>query len=229
MTEKSKFDDKQERSDNYSLRGFVYQRLKDDILGGRYKDKEELREIAISEELGVSRTPVREALRQLELEKLVTIIPNKGAFVNEISGKDIKDVYLIRSRLEGMCARLVCENITDKQIEQLEENVYLAQFHASRGHMEQMAELDNGFHHILYEACNSRMLKNVLEEYHQYVIRIRRTTLSAKGRSVACNDEHRAIMEAIKERNADKAEELATLHVANAYDNIARTLNEEPL
>lgn len=229
MIAKSKFDDKQERSDNYSLRGFVYQRLKDDILGGKYKDKEELREIAISEELGVSRTPVREALRQLELEKLVTIIPNKGAFVNEISGKDIKDVYMIRSRLEGMCARLACENITDKQIEELEENVYLAEFHASRGHMEQMAELDNNFHRILYEACNSRMLQNILEEYHQYVIRIRRTTLSTKGRSIACNGEHRAIMEAIKERNADKAEELVTIHVTKAYENIAKTLNQESL
>ena len=88
-----------------SLRGKVFQRLREDILNGVYQEHEELREITIGEELGVSRTPVREALRQLELEGLVTIIPNKGAYVTGITAKDVEDIYKIRSQLEGLCAR----------------------------------------------------------------------------------------------------------------------------
>ena len=137
----SRYDVKQEVTDKYSLRGRVFHKLREDILNGKYKENEELKEVAIGEELGVSRTPVREAFRQLELEGLIQIVPNKGAYVTGITAKDVKDIYMIRSSLEGMCARLATEHITEEQMEELEENVYLASFHASKGHMEQMAEL----------------------------------------------------------------------------------------
>ena len=91
--------------DKYSLRGRVFQSIREDILSGRYEQNTELKEAAIGAELGVSRTPVREALRQLELEGLVTIIPNRGAYVNMITAKDEQDIYVIRSMLEGLCAR----------------------------------------------------------------------------------------------------------------------------
>ena len=106
-----------------SLRGRVFRHLREDILNGVYKDHEELREVTIGEELGVSRTPVREALRQLELEGLVTIIPNKGAYVTAITRKDVKDIYKIRSQLEGLCANWATKYITDAQIEELEEEL----------------------------------------------------------------------------------------------------------
>ncbi|MBQ8597084.1 MAG: GntR family transcriptional regulator [Lachnospiraceae bacterium] len=218
----NKYDVKQEVTDKYSLRGRVFHKLREDILNGKYKDNEELKEVAIGEELGVSRTPVREAFRQLELEGLIQIVPNKGAYVTGITAKDVKDIYMIRSSLEGMCARLATENITPEQMEELEENVYLASFHASKGHMEQMTELDNRFHHILYAACNSKMLENLLQDFHQYVIRIRRKTLSTKERGIASNDEHRQIMEAIKAGNGAEAERLATQHMINAYDNMVK-------
>ena len=99
-----------------SLRGRVFEKLREDILSGVYKDCDELREITIGEEMGVSRTPVREALRQLELEGLVKIIPNKGAYVTGITPKDVQDIYMIRSILEGMCARWATEHITPEQI-----------------------------------------------------------------------------------------------------------------
>lgn len=137
----SKYDLKQEVTDKYSLRGRVFHKLREDILNGRYKENEELKEVAIGEELGVSRTPVREAFRQLELEGLIQIVPNKGAYVTGITAKDVKDIYMIRSSLEGMCARLATEHITPEQLEELEENVYIASFHGSKGHMEQMTEL----------------------------------------------------------------------------------------
>ena len=217
-----KYDVKQEVTDKYSLRGRVFHKLREDILNGKYKENEELKEVAIGEELGVSRTPVREAFRQLELEGLIQIVPNKGAYVTGITAKDVKDIYMIRSSLEGMCARLATEHITPEQLEELEENVYLASFHASKGHMEQMAELDNRFHHILYEACDSKMLENLLQDFLQYVIRIRRKTLSTKERGIASNEEHRQIMEAIKSGKPEEAEQLATQHMINAYDNIVK-------
>ena len=216
------FDLKKEVTDKYSLRGRVFHRLREDILSGKYKENEELREAASGEALGVSRTPVREPFRQLELEGLIQIVPNKGAYVTGITAKDVKDIYMIRSSLEGMCARLATQNITPEQLEELEENVYLASFHASKGHMEQMAELDNRFHHILYEACDSKMLENLLQDFHQYVIRIRKKTLSTKERGIASNEEHRKIMEAIKAGDSVKAQQAATVHMENAYDNIVK-------
>lgn len=216
------YDVKQEVTDKYSLRGRVFHKLREDILSGKYKEHEELKEVAIGEELGVSRTPVREAFRQLELEGLIQIVPNKGAYVTGITAKDVKDIYMIRSSLEGMCAKLATENITPEQLEELEENVYLASFHASKGHMEQMAELDNRFHHILYAACDSKMLENLLQDFHQYVMRIRRKTLSSAGRGVASNEEHRLIMEAIKVKDGEEAQRLATMHMINAYDNMVK-------
>ena len=102
------FDVKRDMSDQYSLRGRVFHKIRDDILNGKYKENEELKEVAIGQELGVSRTPVREALRQLELEGLVQIIPNRGAFVTGIQAQDVRDIYMIRARLEGLCARWAC-------------------------------------------------------------------------------------------------------------------------
>ncbi len=220
------YDVKQDTSDGYSLRGRVFTKLREDILNGVYDEGEELKEVAIGNELGVSRTPVREAFRQLELEGLIQIVPNKGAYVTGITPKDVHDIYMIRTQLEGMCASLACEHITNEQLEELEENVYLASFHASKGHMDQLAELDNRFHHILYEACDSKMLQNLLQDFHQYVIRIRKKTLST-NRGVASNEEHRMIMEAIKSKDAPKASELAIKHINNAYENIVKQIGEE--
>lgn len=216
---------KNEGNDNYSLRSKVFHKLREDILNGRYKENEELKEVAIGKELGVSRTPVREAFRQLELEGLIQIIPNRGAYVTGITAKDVHDIYMIRSSLEGMCARLACEHITQAQLEEMEENVYLAAFHSSKGHMDQLAELDNRFHHIIYEACDSKMLENLLQDFHQYVIRIRKKTL-ATSRGMASNEEHQLIMEAIKSHDGDKAEALANQHIINAYENIKNSLGD---
>lgn len=213
---------KQEVSDKYSLRGRVFHKIREDILNGKYKQNEELREATIGAELGVSRTPVREAFRQLELEGLLTMIPNKGVYVNGITAKDVRDIYMIRSSLEGLCAKWATQNIKPEQLNEIEENVYLSQFHESKGHFEQMAELDNRFHEILYESCDSKMLEHLLRDFHQYVFRIRRMTLASENRGHASTDEHRQIMEAIKAGDADKAEKLANLHMINAYDNIQK-------
>lgn len=176
--------------------------------------------MALCEELGVSRTPVREALRQLALEGLVDIIPNKGAYVSCITEKDVEDIYMMRSLLEGLCARRCCEHISAEKMEAMEENIFLAEFHAKKGHAEQLAELDGSFHEIMYESCESRMLAHTLHDFHEYVKRARRRTLSQQKRGLESNQEHRLIMEAIKNRDADLAERLANEHVKNAYKNL---------
>ena len=188
---------------------------------------EELKEVAIGEELGVSRTPVREAFRQLELEGLIHIVPNKGAYVTGITPKDIKDIYMIRSMLEGLCAKWATEKITKKKMEELEENIYLSDFHAARGHSEQLTELDNRFHEILYEACNSKMLEHLLRDFHQYVYRVRKLTLSKELRGKASTSEHKLIVEAIRSKDANKAEALANQHMLNAYENMLKNGLEE--
>ncbi|SFR75158.1 GntR family transcriptional regulator [Anaeromicropila populeti] len=216
------FDVEKDTTDKYTLRGRVFSQIREGILSGKYKSGDELKESTIGQELGVSRTPVREALRQLELEGLVKIIPNKGAYVNGLSSKDLKDIYSIRSYLEGLCARWACANITEEQIEDLEEIIYLSDFHAQKMHHEQLLELDNKFHDVLYEASNSKMLKHLLKDFHHYVQRVRKTTLSAMERAIESNQEHKAILEALKEKNCDKAEELAHQHLLNTMANIEK-------
>jgi len=213
------YDVQKEVTDKYSLRGRVFNKIRENILSGEYSQNEELKENTIGLELGVSRTPVREALRQLELEGLVNIIPNKGAYVNAISEKDMHDIYIIRSYLEGLCARWACEHITQEQIDQLEETVYLSEFHAKKDHHEQILELDNKFHQLIYEASNSKILDHVLSDFHHYVQRIRKITLASETRALNSNREHTAILEAIKQRDGEKAEKLANEHIMNTIKN----------
>lgn len=206
--------------ERYSLSGRVFHSIREDILAGKYKSNEELRENTLASELGVSRTPVREALRQLELEGLVRIIPNRGAFVEGITQEDVKDIYEIRSRLEGLCALWAAEHITAEQIAALEETGYLTEFHAGKGNYAQVLELDNRFHEIIYEACGSKMLKHELSAFHHYVERVRKITLSMPERVLKSNEEHNKIVEALKRRDGKLAEELATSHIRNTIENM---------
>lgn len=212
-----------EEYQDQSLRGKVFQRLREDILSGVYQENDELREVSIGEELGVSRTPVREALRQLELEGLVTIVPNKGAYVKGITKKDVHDIYKIRSLLEGLCAKWATEHITDQQIEELEEIVLLSEFHLKKqgqGKAKQVSDLDGKFHKVLYEASNSRILEHVLSDFHKYVKMARTMSVGEKERAEKSIDEHRAILEAIRKKDANLAERLANQHIMNVMENL---------
>ena len=205
------------------LRGRVFETIRDNILNGIYQENEELKENTIAQELGVSRTPVREALRQLELEGLVKLVPNKGACVTGITRKDVKVIYAIRSLLEGLCARWATEHITDEQIEDLEEIILLSEFHLKRGKVgqsQQVTELDGKFHEILYHASNSRILKHVLSDFHKYVKMARKASVADPERAEKSIEEHKNILQAIKSRNADEAEKLANIHMMNVMKNL---------
>lgn len=207
-------------SDKYSLTGRVFHKIREDILDGHYKQQEELRETAIGQELGVSRTPVREALRQLELEGLVTIVPNRGTYVTGITVEDVYDIYMIRARLEGLCASMAAERITKEQIGQMEEVIVLSEFHEKQQNFEQLFTLDGKFHEILYEACGSKILEHLLKDFHHYVQRARKTSLSESTRAEKSTKEHEDILDAIRLKNPQKADELSTLHILNTVKNL---------
>lgn len=210
----------QKGADQSSLRNKVFQTLRENILSGEYNENEELKEVTLGQELGVSRTPVREALRQLELEGLVHIVPNKGAYVTGITPKDVKDIYMVRSLLEGLCARWATEYITEEQLSELEGIILLTDFYAQKGNFEQVYELDGRFHEMLYEASNSKMLDHILTDFHRYVQRIRKITMSRRTRASESTAEHHQILDAIREKDADKAEHLANQHILNAMQNM---------
>ncbi|MDD3414573.1 MAG: GntR family transcriptional regulator [Lachnospiraceae bacterium] len=208
-----------EVSDKYSLRGKVFQKLREDIITGKYQHGDELKENAIGEEYGVSRTPVREAFHQLELEGLISLIPNKGAYVDGITAKDVVDIYEIRSRLEGLCASWATKNITHAQLDAMDECCYMSDFHSRRGHFDKVTELDSNFHEIMYEASGSKKLEHILKDFHQYVYNIRKMSVTVQERGRISNEEHRLIAEAIRNGDANQAESLAHQHILNALQN----------
>ena len=183
-----------ESRDKYSLRGKVFESIREDILSGR--------------------------LRQLELEGLVSIIPNRGAYVNMITAKDVQDIYVIRSMLEGLCARWATEHITREQLDNLEETLCLTEYHTEKKNYDKLYELDSLFHEQLYEAGGSRILNHVLSDFHDYVKMVRKATISTSSRSVTSTEEHRAIFEAIRDQDADRAEALAKEHVKHTIESI---------
>ena len=206
--------------DKYSLRGQVFQEIREDILKGKFKENEELREATLGKELGVSRTPVRDALRQLELEGLVHIIPNKGAYVTGITEKDVHDIYMTRSMLEGLCARWAAEHISEEQIQEMEEVLLLTEYHLDRGNAEQLAELDGKFHEVLYDASQSRILRHILSDFHKYVQVARKRSVKKEDRAKKSLEEHREILNALRTGDADRAEELAHIHILNVMENL---------
>lgn len=207
-------------SDNSSLRIRVFNAIENAILSEEYKDGDSLNEIKISNELGVSRTPVREALMQLELEGLVKNIPNKGAVAVGVSDKDIEDIYEIRTRIEGLAAKLCTEKITDEELGALEKIADLQEFYLSKNNIDQIWKLDSDFHKIIYDSSRSRPLRFMLTNFHNYIKRARDISINVEGRAEKSVAEHRAILEAIRRKDAVLAEKLMSEHIVNAENNL---------
>lgn len=203
----------------------VFEILRNDILEGKYKPGESLVETKLSEKLGVSRTPIRDAIRQLGSEGLVKIVPNRGAVVKGISSQDIKDIYKIRMLIEGMAAKRAAENITAEELDELRETVELEGFYTERKDVEHLTKLDTKFHDILFRASNSQPLTHMLSTFHHYLQKARSASMSVPGRALKVYGEHKAIFDAIEEGDADKAEMLTTKHITNASINIDRGTN----
>lgn len=205
-----------------SLRSRVFNQLQNDILNGYYEPGESLIETKLSEELGVSRTPIREALRQLELEGLVQSIPNKGVIVKGVSPKDIQDIYTIRMLIEGLAARWAAEKITDEELQELKDAVDLQEFYTVRNDFSHLLQSDTKFHDIIFKACKSKPLMHTLSTFHHYVQKARKISMSSPGRAMKVLDEHKAILQAIIDKDVQKAERLTTEHVSNASSNLLK-------
>ncbi|HOA55061.1 MAG: GntR family transcriptional regulator [Clostridiaceae bacterium] len=219
------FGDSVQRSN--SLHSRVYNRIRNDILNGVYEPGESLVELKLSEELGVSRTPVREALRQLELEGLVQSVPNKGATVRGVTEQDIQDIYTIRMLIEGLAARWAAEKITPEELEELKEAVDLEEFYTTKSNYGNLLRFDTRFHDIIFKASKSKPLMYTLSTFHRYVQKARRVSMSSPERAAEVLQEHKAILQAIIDRDADRAEKLMTEHVRNASLNLLKHGNKE--
>lgn len=207
-------------SHDASLRNKVFKYIKAQIINGRYIPGESLVESKLAEELGVSRTPIREAIRLLELEGLVETTPNKGAVVLGISPKDVEDIYAIRILVEGLAARWAAERMGPADKKELKKVVELMEFYAQKGDLDEVAELDMKFHQIIYEASGSKILNLTLSNLHQYVQLARLESLRVPSRISRTMAEHHAILESFLNGDPDKAEKVLTEHVEKAYVNI---------
>ena len=206
---------------NYSLGTRVFKQLQDDILNCKYEPGEILTEMRLSEELGVSRTPIREALKQLELEGLVESIPGKGIVVQGITDKDIEDIYTIRMMIEGLAARWAAEKITPKEIENLKEVLEFEEFYTLKGGATgNLLRIDSRFHDLVFKASKSRPLMHILSTFHHYVQSARSASFATPGRAQKAFEEHKAIMQAIINGEPELAEKLTTSHVKNASINL---------
>ena len=210
-----------------SLEEKVYLSLEEQIISQKLRPGEAVTEMKLSRELGVSRTPVREALQRLDREGLIQLIPNKGAVVLGISEQDLIDIYKIRMRLEGLAARIAAEKTDAEFCRLLGDNVDLTEFYMEKGDIEKVKNLDSEFHDIIYRSCESRMLGKTLSELHRYIASYRKLSLAADGRIERSLAEHREIYDAIVRGDAAAADALMSEHVARALENLLTIITND--
>ncbi len=203
-----------------SLADKVFEQLEQDILTERYPPGEILTEGKLSTALGVSRTPVREAVRRLEQEGLLRE-SGKGMIVVGITGEDLADIYEIRRRLEGLAARRATESKDEELLDKLSEVVELQEFYTTKGDAAHIQALDSRFHKIIYERCGS-ILRDTLSSLHHRIQRYRKDSVADLERARSAAGEHRAIFEAIAAGDSGLAERLTVTHICNAYENITK-------
>lgn len=204
-----------------SIADQVFETLEQNILSGEYERGDTLTEIKLSERLGVSRTPIREALRRLEQEHIVEST-SKGARVIGISAKDIADIREIRLRLEGLASRWAAERADDEGLKALKETVELQEFYTQKNDPDSLKNIDSRFHQTIYILSGSHSMRDVLEPLHRKLLKYRRVSLGEPLRAQKSLQEHQAIYEAIAAHDGDSAERLTVLHVQKAHDAISQ-------
>ena len=206
-----------------SIADQIFEQLERDILTGKYPKGEVLSELRLSAELGVSRTPIREAVRRLEQENILKET-GRGMAVIGISREDMQDMYEIRLRIEGLAARRAAANISDEQLKQMEETLDLQSFYIDKQEgdsAEQIRDMDSRFHELLYEGSGSRAFHETLSALHRKIMKYRSASVSKHSRALLSLEEHRAIYKALAAHDGDAAEKAALNHVVNARDSMA--------
>lgn len=195
------------------LREMVYEELKMQILTGAIIPGTRMMEVELADEMGVSRTPIREAIRKLEKEGLVTIEPRKGAYASMISTEDMVEILEVRQDLEGLAAYFAADRMQEAQLEELKEVSANYNDAVTRGSMDDMIKYDTRFHRIIVDSCHNKILVQMIEQLQELVLRFRYIYYDNFKRAENMPEEHEAILMAIESKTADKAREAADIHI----------------
>lgn len=206
---------------NAPLSGDLHEELKISILQEDYPQGAKLTEQVICDKYGVSRTPVREAFKQLETEGLIEIIPNRGAFTTGFSKGDLRDLYTLREVYEVQAVRWAVERIYDDEFDALEESYEFMEFYTARKDTRRMKEINTNFHTIIYEAAHNRILAQVLNSFQVYMKHSIHVRPYEKEYLYEVFKEHKAIFDSFVKKNPNAAEKAMRAHIKNS---MARTL-----
>lgn len=209
------------------LRDVVFNTLREAILKGDLKPGERLMELQLASKLGVSRTPIREAIRMLEQEGLAVTTPRKGAEVAKMTLKDMEDVLEIRDALDELAVRIACQKISDEQLKQLEDMKELFEKSTQTGNVKKIAEADVTFHDVIYEATGNPKLVTLLNNLREQVYRYRVEYIKDPKNYPTLIAEHEAILESLKNRDVKNAVEAMHVHVANQAEAAKTVIQEQ--
>ncbi|MBU4074063.1 MAG: GntR family transcriptional regulator, partial [Proteobacteria bacterium] len=213
-----------QRKNGISVREKTYDYLKSNILSGRFVPGERLAEEHLAKELGVSRTPVREALHKLEQDGLIEPLESRGFCIPKDSEEEIEDLFELRTVLEGYTLKLICERITDEQIGRLEEIIDKAEVSLRRKRIDEVFQWNTEFHDILYGmVADKRRFYNLIVNIRKYVLRYRKDTLQYLGAAKRTIDGHRQILLALKLKDPDLCERVMRAHIREAKDDALQT------
>ena len=204
-----------------SLAEQVFERLENEILSGVYQRGELLTEMKLVSDLGVSRTPIREALHRLEQERLIET-SQKGFLVLGVTQQDLADIFEIREKIEGVASRLAAEKITEEQLAQLRETLELQEFYVARHDADHIKSYDSQFHKLIYRFSGSSVYYDTLIPLHKKVQKYRKASVENESRAVQSAKEHRVIFEAIAAHDGKKAEQYTIEHIVNAANHILK-------
>lgn len=206
------------------LRDLVFNTLRQAILTGELKPGERLMEIHLADKLGVSRTPIREAIRKLELEGLVTMIPRRGAEVAQITEKNMNDVLEIRRTLDALCAELACDRITEGGLRSLKESCDLFEQSVAGKDAKKIAQADVALHDIILQATGNQRLIQMVNNLAEQMYRYRFEYIKDSSQHQRLVEEHRIIYKSILEKDKDTAASAARTHIDNQKKAIIRQI-----
>lgn len=216
-------------SEYLPLRDVVFNTLRQAILRGELEPGERLMEIALAQKLGVSRTPIREAIRKLELEGLVVMVPRKGAEVADITEKDLRDVLEVRTALEALSVELAIKNMTDEDIEALRMANEDFKELSGGNELMKLAEADVAFHEIIYIATNNNRLIQIINNLREQMYRYRLEYIKDESARPQLIKEHQEIIDAMLAKDVERARVAITRHVENQEENILRTIKDKKI
>lgn len=206
------------------LRDVVFNTLRQAILKGELEPGERLMEIQLADRLGVSRTPIREAIRKLELEGLVVMVPRKGAEVAQITESDLTDVLVVRRVLEELAVELACSRMDKDGIRELKENLEQFKKATKKGDLTVIAETDVHFHELIYKATENARLIQILNNLREQMYRYRMEYIKDAEKRAVLVDEHIGIIDAIENRDVKLAKRAIKQHVNNQEKTILDNL-----